>query len=105
MLQRQFGATSEVDTVRLSLLQLASGSVQQEIVFCERDGHSTLEAYRDVTFLAVDADENPVIVGEAGVSAYPTFKFYRNTAEEDLPVVGADIAEVQAKLDELLAAG
>ena len=34
--------------------------------------------------------------------AFPTFKFFLNSAEEDLPIVGADIADVQAKLDELL---
>ena len=39
------------------------------------------------------------------ISAFPTFKFFLNSAEEDLPIVGADINDVQAKLDELLAAG
>ena len=60
-------------------------------------------AYRDVTFLAIDADENPVIIGENTISAFPTFKFFLHSAEEDLPIVGADIADVQAKIDELLA--
>ena len=36
--------------------------------------------------------------------AFPTFKFFLNSAEEDLPIVGADIEEVRGKIDELLAA-
>lgn len=64
---------------------------------------STEAAYRDVTFLAVDADENPVVIGENAISAFPTFKFFFNSAEEDLPIVGADIRDVQEKIDELLA--
>ena len=36
--------------------------------------------------------------------AFPTFKFFLNSAEEDLPIVGADINDVIAKIDELLAA-
>ena len=67
------------------------------------DELSRKEAYRDVTFLTIDADENPVIIGENSISAFPTFKFFLNSAEEDLPIVGADIIDVQAKLDELLA--
>ena len=59
-------------------------------------------AYRDVTFLSVDADENPVIIGENMISSFPTFKFFKNSAEEDLPVVGADIGEVEEKIRELL---
>ena len=44
-----------------------------------------------------------MIIGENSISAFPTFKFFLNSAEEDLPIVGADIIDVQAKLDELLA--
>ena len=32
-----------------------------------------------------------------------TFKFFFNSAEEDLPIVGADIGDVKSKIDELLA--
>ena len=57
-----------------------------------------------MTFLTIDADENPVVIGENVVSAFPTFKFFFNSAEEDLPIVGADIEDVRSKIDELLAA-
>ena len=67
------------------------------------DELSTEAAYRDVTFLSIDADENPVIIGENTISAFPTFKFFLHSGEEDLPIVGADIADVRAKIDELLA--
>lgn len=59
-------------------------------------------AYAAVTFLSIDADENPVVIGDNQISSFPTFKFFRNSAEEDLPVVGADISEVEAKIKELL---
>ena len=59
-------------------------------------------AYSDVTFLSIDADENPVVCGDNSISSFPTFKFFRNSAEEDLPVVGADISEVEAKIKELM---
>ena len=64
---------------------------------------SSAAAYKEVTFVSVDADECPVLVGDNRVDAFPTFKFFRNSAEEDLPVVGADIEEVRERLDELLA--
>ena len=62
---------------------------------------SANSAYKSVTFLSIDADENPVIVGENSISAFPTFKFFKNSAEEDLPIIGADINEVEAKIKEL----
>jgi thioredoxin 1 len=67
------------------------------------DALSSAPAYKEVTFVSVDADECPVLVGDNRVDAFPTFKFFRNSAEEDLPVVGADIEEVRERLDELLA--
>ena len=63
---------------------------------------STRDAFSGVTFLSIDADENPVIVGESSVSAFPTFKFFLNSAEEDLPIVGADIADVEGKIKEIM---
>ena len=65
---------------------------------------SANSAYKSVTFLSIDADENPVIVGENSISAFPTFKFFLNSAEEDLPIVGAEISDVQSKIDELMEA-
>ena len=41
-------------------------------------------------------------MGDNRVDSFPTFKFFRNSAEEDLPVVGADITEVQSRIDALL---
>ena len=35
-----------VGTAELSLLELACGSVQQEITFVERDGRTTIDSYR-----------------------------------------------------------
>ena len=35
-----------VGTSELTLLELASGSVQQEVTFAERDGRSTIDSYR-----------------------------------------------------------
>jgi thiol-disulfide isomerase/thioredoxin len=61
------------------------------------------DEFRAVTFVSVDADENPTIVGENQVSSFPTFKFFLNSAEEDLPVEGADIEQVESKIIEILA--
>ena len=59
---------------------------------------STRKQYADVTFVTIDADETPVLIGDNRVDSFPTFKFFRNSAEEDLPVVGADIDEIEAKI-------
>jgi len=64
---------------------------------------SSAPAYADVTFLSVDADECPTLVGNNRVDSFPTFKFFRNSAEEDLPVVGPNIDEVRDRIDELTA--
>jgi len=58
--------------------------------------------YADVVFVTIDADALPVLVGENFVESFPTFKFFRDAEEADLPVVGADIREVAAKIDSLL---
>ena len=44
--QTRFGNLVEIGTSELTLLDLASGSVQQEVTFCERDGRTTIESYR-----------------------------------------------------------
>ena len=44
--QTRFGNLVEIGTSELSLLELASGSVQQEVTFSERDGRTTIESYR-----------------------------------------------------------
>ena len=58
-------------------------------------------AYRYSLF--VDDADSAKWLGDNSVESFPTFKFFLNSAEEDLPIVGADIGDVQAKLDELLA--
>ena len=44
--QTRFGNLIEIGTASISLLELATGSVQQEVTFTERDGHTTVESYR-----------------------------------------------------------
>ena len=44
--QTRFGNLVEIGTSELSLLELATGSVQQEVTFSERDGRTTIESYR-----------------------------------------------------------
>ncbi|KAL1520627.1 hypothetical protein AB1Y20_022201 [Prymnesium parvum] len=62
-------------------------------------GLSASERYRDVTFVQVDADATPALVGDNHVEAFPTIKFYRNAGEEYLPVVGANMEEVEQTLE------
>ena len=33
----------------------------------------------------------------------PTFKFFRDSAEDDLPIVGADAIGLEARIDEMIA--
>jgi len=66
------------------------------------DALSSAPGYEGVTFLSVDADECPVLIGDNRIESFPTFKFFRNSAEEDLPVVGADIEGVRERIDELI---
>ena len=44
--QTRFGNLVEISSSELTLLDLASGSVQQEVTFAERDGRTTIDAYR-----------------------------------------------------------
>ena len=44
--QTRFGNLVELGTNELSLIELATGSVQQEVTFAERDGRTTVESYR-----------------------------------------------------------
>ena len=46
------------------------------------------------TFLKVDVDDQPEIAAAAGVSAMPTFKFFKAGALLDT-IVGADVAGLQ----------
>jgi len=44
--QTRFGNLIEISTASIKLLEIVAGSVQQEVLFCERDGRSTVESYR-----------------------------------------------------------
>lgn len=44
--QTRFGNLIEIGTASLTLLEIATGSVQQEVTFFERDGHTLVESYR-----------------------------------------------------------
>jgi thiol-disulfide isomerase/thioredoxin len=58
--------------------------------------------FADVTFVSIDADDfvesTPGDASPSSVKAFPTFKFFRNCAEDELPVEGADIAAVEQVL-------
>ena len=58
--------------------------------------------YPSVTFVDVDADTSPVLLGDNQVASFPTFKFYADTQEVDLPVVGGDMEAVRKRIDDLL---
>jgi hypothetical protein len=42
----RFGNLVEIGTSELTLLEIATGSVQQEVTFTERDGRTTIDSYR-----------------------------------------------------------
>lgn len=42
----RFGNLIDIDEVTVPLIGLAAGSVQQEVLFTERDGRSTIQSYR-----------------------------------------------------------
>ena len=44
--QTRFGNLVEIGQCAISLLELATGSVQQEVTFQERDGRATIDSYR-----------------------------------------------------------
>ena len=54
----------------------------------------------DLIFTAVDVDENEDTASHCGVSAMPTFMFYKNGAKVG-EMVGANPEKLQAKINEL----
>ena len=44
--QTRFGNLVEIGQCAISLLELATGSVQQEVTFAEKDGRTTIDSYR-----------------------------------------------------------
>jgi len=56
----------------------------------------------DVSFVKVDVDELEDIAGEQGISAMPTFKFFKNgQVQKDLEVVGASIDAIKTSVTKL----
>lgn len=49
-----------------------------------------------MTFAYLDAEVVPQLMGDNQVDSFPTFKFFRESEEEELPVVGGDIDAVEA---------
>ena len=58
--------------------------------------------FASVTFVQIDSDELPSISSECEITQLPTFKFFRDAQEEDMPVVGADIMQLEAKIEQML---
>jgi len=59
--------------------------------------------FAGVTFARLDAEMTPQLMGDHQVDSFPTFKFFRDAEEEDLPVVGGDIDGVEQRIRSLLA--
>ena len=57
--------------------------------------------YANVVFLKIDVDENDETAEECGISAMPTFLFYKHGKKLDVSVVGADQKKLEAKIKEL----
>uniref|UniRef100_A0A7S0L2E8 Thioredoxin domain-containing protein n=1 Tax=Coccolithus braarudii TaxID=221442 RepID=A0A7S0L2E8_9EUKA len=63
---------------------------------------SLSKRFPDVAFVYLDADKVPTLMGDNMIHSYPTIKFFRCSAEADLPVVGPDITEVEERIKSLL---
>jgi thioredoxin 1 len=60
--------------------------------------------FSSVTFCYLDSEVLPQIMGDNSIESFPTFKFFRDTEEEDLPIVGGDINAVEARIRSLIGA-
>ena len=58
------------------------------------------EEFKDVVFYKVDVDENDETAESQGISAMPTFIFYRDGKKVD-SLTGASEAKLRQKLDQL----
>jgi len=63
---------------------------------------SGMRKFAKVTFVQIDSDELPGVSTECEIRQLPTFKFFRDAQEEDLPVVGADIMQLESKIEQML---
>merc|ERR1711977_462603 len=67
---------------------------------CQRIGPKFVafaEKYPDVVFIKVDVDENEEVAAECGISAMPTFHYYKNKTKVD-ELVGASEASLEEKI-------
>jgi hypothetical protein len=60
--------------------------------------------FNAVTFCYLDSEVLPQAMGDNGIESFPTFKFFRDTQEEDLPVVGGDMEAVESRIRALIVA-
>ncbi|XP_065904149.1 thioredoxin-like [Dysidea avara] len=58
------------------------------------------KTHTDCEFYKVDVDDNPEVSEEQGISAMPTFMFYRNSKKVD-SFTGADANKLEAKIKAL----
>jgi thioredoxin 1 len=63
---------------------------------------SSQSKFASVTFVQIDTDELPLVSSECEIAQLPTFKFFRDATEDDLPIVGADIVQLESRLDQML---
>mgnify|MGYP001992226787 FL=1 len=63
---------------------------------------SAQRKFAGVTFVQIDSDELPKVSSECEITQLPTFKFFRDAQEDDLPVVGADILQLESKIEKML---
>ena len=62
--------------------------------------HQLAIDYPNIIFTAVDVDDNEDTASAAGVSAMPTFQFYKNGIKVG-ELMGANPDKLKAKIDEL----
>ena len=63
---------------------------------------SAQKKFAGVTFVQIDSDELPKVSSECEITQLPTFKFFKDVQEHDLPVVGADILQLESKIEKML---
>lgn len=63
---------------------------------------ATKPKFAGVTFVQIDSDELPQVASECEIRQLPTFKFFRDAQEEELPVVGADILQLESTIEKML---
>jgi len=62
--------------------------------------HSMAEEFPDIVFTAVDVDDNEETASACGISAMPTFQFYKNGVKVD-ELMGANADKLREKISQL----